>query len=88
MKDGFKDLVCVIGEIQSLILNVMCGAVKLILSQKAPNSSASKQMDQMEIWCLIDAAIAFCKLQHLDPSVPVKTQVKLFSVTNVISSLE
>ncbi|XP_039139990.1 calcineurin-binding protein 1 isoform X1 [Dioscorea cayenensis subsp. rotundata] len=75
--DGFKDLVCVIGEIQSLILNVMCGAVKLILSQKAPNSSASKQMDQMEIWCLIDAAIAFCKLQHLDPSVPVKTQVDL-----------
>ncbi|KAJ0982851.1 hypothetical protein J5N97_011106 [Dioscorea zingiberensis] len=73
-KDGFKQLVCIIGDIQSLVLNVMCGAVRLILNQKVPNSSTSNQMDQMEIWCLVDAVIAFCKLQHLDPSVPVKTQ--------------
>ncbi|KAJ0982834.1 hypothetical protein J5N97_011089 [Dioscorea zingiberensis] len=76
-KDGFKQLVCIIGDIQSLVLNVMCGAVRLILNQKVPNSSTSNQMDQMEIWCLVDAVIAFCKLQHLDPSVPVKTQVDL-----------
>nr|CAB3493660.1 unnamed protein product [Digitaria exilis] len=34
-------------------------------------------VDQLESSCLIDAAIAFCKLQHLDPTISIRTQVDL-----------
>jgi hypothetical protein len=53
----------------------MCAAVKIILSRKLSCSGTSYQVDQLESSCLIDAAIAFCKLQHLDPTISIKTQV-------------
>ncbi|CAA6670637.1 unnamed protein product [Spirodela intermedia] len=38
---------------------------------------AVSQSDQLKSGSLVDAAIAFCKLQHLDPTVPIKAQVEL-----------
>ncbi|XP_008796639.2 calcineurin-binding protein 1 [Phoenix dactylifera] len=75
--DEFSSLVCIIASIQSLLLTVMCSAVRIILSQKSSSSGTSVQTNQMECLCLVDAAIAFCKLQHIDPTVSVKTQVDL-----------
>ena len=65
----------IVGDIQSLLLTIMCAAVKIILSRKLSCSGTSYQVDQLESSCLIDAAIAFCKLQHLDPTISIKTQV-------------
>ena len=65
----------IVGDIQSLLLTIMCAAVKIILSRKLSCSGSSYQVDQLESSCLIDAAIAFCKLQHLDPTISIKTQV-------------
>ena len=73
-QDGWSSLVSIVGDIQSLLLTIMCAAVKIILSRKL-SCSTSYQVDQLESSCLIDAAIAFCKLQHLDPTISIKTQV-------------
>ncbi|KAJ1281626.1 hypothetical protein BS78_04G319800 [Paspalum vaginatum] len=75
--DGWSSLVSIVGDIQSLLLTIMCAAVKIILSRKPSCSGTSYQVDQLESSCLIDAAIAFCKLQHLDPTISIKTQVDL-----------
>lgn len=74
-QDGWSSLVSTVGDIQSLLLTIMCAAVKIILSRKLSCSGTSYQVDQLESSCLIDAAIAFCKLQHLDPTISIKTQV-------------
>lgn len=57
---------------QFLLLSVMCNVINIFLSKK---SSGAAVDDQVERCCLVDAAIAFCKLQHLDLSVPVKSHV-------------
>ncbi|PNT74299.1 uncharacterized protein LOC100823822 isoform X2 [Brachypodium distachyon] len=67
----------IIGGIQSLLLTIMCAAVKMISWRKLSCSGTSYQADHLESSCLVDAAIAFCKLQHLDPTISVKTQVDL-----------
>ncbi|XP_072951059.1 calcineurin-binding protein 1 isoform X2 [Typha angustifolia] len=76
-QECFSSLICILADIQSLLLAVMCSAVKLILVKKVSSSGTSNHADQFESWFLVDAAIAFCKLQHLDPSVSVKSQVDL-----------
>jgi hypothetical protein len=74
-QDGLSSLVYIIGGIQSLLLKIMCAAVKMIVWRKLSCSGTSDQADQLDSSCLVDAAVAFCKLQHLDPTVSVKTQV-------------
>lgn len=74
-QDGWSPLMSIVGDIQSLLLTIMCAAVKIILSRKLSCSGTSYQVDHLECSCLIDAAIAFCKLQHLDPTISIKTQV-------------
>ncbi|PWZ56789.1 Calcineurin-binding protein cabin-1 [Zea mays] len=76
-QDGWSPLMSIVGDIQSLLLTIMCAAVKIILSRKLSCSGTSYQVDHLECSCLIDAAIAFCKLQHLDPTISIKTQVDL-----------
>ncbi|OEL37163.1 hypothetical protein BAE44_0001817 [Dichanthelium oligosanthes] len=76
-QDGWSSLVSIVGDIQSLLLTIMCAAVKIILSRKLSCSGIPYQVDQLESSCLIDAAIAFCKLQHFDPTISIKTQVDL-----------
>ncbi|CAM0875407.1 unnamed protein product [Alopecurus aequalis] len=67
-QDGSSSLLYIIGGIQSLLLKIMCAAVKMIVL------GTSDQADQLESSCLVNAAIAFCKLQHLDPRISIKTQ--------------
>uniref|UniRef100_A0A803QRQ8 Uncharacterized protein n=1 Tax=Cannabis sativa TaxID=3483 RepID=A0A803QRQ8_CANSA len=62
-----------IKDIQSLLLSVMCNIAGIFLSKKA---SGLEIADQIERHCFVEAAIAFCKLQHLNLTVPVKTQEK------------
>ncbi|KAG8062156.1 hypothetical protein GUJ93_ZPchr0003g16628, partial [Zizania palustris] len=76
-QDGFSSLVSIVGDFQSLLLTIMCAAVKMILSRKHSCTGPSYQADQLESSCLVDAAIAFCKLQHLDPMISIKVQVDL-----------
>lgn len=57
---------------QFLLLSVMCNVINIFLFKK---SFGAEVDDQVERCCLVDAAIAFCKLQHLDHSVPVKSHV-------------
>ncbi|PON67874.1 Signal transduction response regulator [Parasponia andersonii] len=63
-----------INDIQSLLLSVMCNVAGIFLCKK---SSGLLIVDQTERHCFVEAAIAFCKLQHLNLTVPVKTQVDL-----------
>ncbi|KAL5210629.1 hypothetical protein ABZP36_006252 [Zizania latifolia] len=76
-QDGFSSLVSIVGDFQSLLLKIMCAAVKMILSRKHSCTGLSYQADQLESSCLVDSAIAFCKLQHLDPMISIKVQVDL-----------
>lgn len=75
LQEDFSSLVCGISDIQLLLLTVMCSAIRTFVSQKFSSSVTSGQTDQLESWCLVDAATAFCKLQHLDSFVSIKTQV-------------
>lgn len=68
-------LVSVIGNIQSLLLTVICISLGKILNQKVSIPGNLNPTDNSECCLLVDAAIAFCKLQHLQPSVPGKAQV-------------
>ncbi|XP_043721210.1 calcineurin-binding protein 1 [Telopea speciosissima] len=75
--DSFQDLVSCIGDIQSLLLTVMCNIVGIFLSKKSSGSGTAEQTELKESRCFVDAAIAFFKLQHLNQTVPVKSQVEL-----------
>lgn len=63
-----------IGDMQCLLLSVMCNVASIFLSKK---SSDLVITDQIERSCFIEASIAFCKLQHLNITITVKTQVDL-----------
>ncbi|XP_020576011.1 uncharacterized protein LOC110021739 isoform X2 [Phalaenopsis equestris] len=67
----------VIGNIQSLLLTVICSSLGKILNQKGSIPGNLNTADHSECCLLVDAAIAFCKLQHLQPSIPSKAQVDL-----------
>lgn len=71
MQGTFTSLACIIADTQSLLLTVVHGCVKLLLSRR----SLVNKSEQIESTCLVDAAISFCMLQHLDPSVTIKSQV-------------
>ncbi|KAK9101167.1 hypothetical protein Scep_024597 [Stephania cephalantha] len=66
-----------IGDIQVLLLTVTCNTIRRFLCKRSSGPGAVDQMEQLEIQCFVDSAIVFCKLQHLDQSVPVKAQVEL-----------
>ncbi|XP_054788737.1 calcineurin-binding protein 1 isoform X2 [Prosopis cineraria] len=61
-------------QIQSLLQSVMSYFANILVCDKAPGVVIS---DQAESSCFVDAAIVFCKLQHFNPNVPIKTQVDL-----------
>lgn len=72
-----SSLNAVIGEFQSLLLTIMCHSVRKILHFRNTNSGTLSHANHFDSWCLVDAAISFCKLQHLDTSVSIKLQVDL-----------
>ncbi|XP_027356067.1 calcineurin-binding protein 1 isoform X2 [Abrus precatorius] len=61
-------------QMHSLLLLIMSYVASIVVCNKA---SAQEISDQAESICFIDASIVFCKLQHLDPTTPIKTQVDL-----------
>ncbi|XP_004245382.2 calcineurin-binding protein 1 [Solanum lycopersicum] len=69
--------VTVIGDIQSLLLMFMCNVANTYSCKKFSSSGISDHTEQRESVYFIDAVIAFCKLQHLIPNVPIKTQTEL-----------
>ncbi|KAM1022369.1 hypothetical protein ACFX15_042521 [Malus domestica] len=62
-----------IGDMQCLLLSVMYNVASIFLSKKSDLANT----DQIERNCFIEASIAFCKIQHLNAMINVKTQVDL-----------
>ncbi|KAK9273730.1 hypothetical protein L1049_018540 [Liquidambar formosana] len=76
---GITVLMSNIGDIQSLLLVVMCNIASIFLYKRSSGLPIADQTERRQSCCFVDAAIAFCKLQHLNPTVPVKTQVELIA---------
>ncbi|XP_059645535.1 calcineurin-binding protein 1 isoform X2 [Cornus florida] len=72
----------IIGDIQSLLLALMYNIAGVSFSKKSCGLVSSDQTEQSQRCCFTDAAITFCKLQHLNPNVPVKTQIELIVATH------
>lgn len=71
-----------ISDIQNLLLSVMCNFASIFICKK---SSGVVTADQTER-CFVEAATVFCKVQHLIYTVPVKTQVRLLSACENLTS--
>lgn len=67
----------IIGDIQSLLLAVMCHIASICFSRKSLGADDLDDKESRQKCCFVDAAIAFFRLQHLNPNVPVKTQIDL-----------
>ncbi|KFK29893.1 hypothetical protein AALP_AA7G192300 [Arabis alpina] len=67
---------CVAG-IQSLLLTVMSNIVRHSLSKRYSDSLNAEGFEEEQKSCFLDAAIGFCKLQHLDSTISTKYQVEL-----------
>ncbi|CBI20600.3 unnamed protein product, partial [Vitis vinifera] len=67
----------IIGDIQTLLLAVMCNFANTFLKKKSSGLVTVDQSEQKQRCCFVDIAIAFCKLQHLNPSTPVKAHIEL-----------
>ncbi|KAI3908735.1 hypothetical protein MKW98_029285 [Papaver atlanticum] len=75
--EGVNVSVSIVGDIQSLLLTVMCNIISTFLCKKYSELATEDQMEQLESHWFVDAANAFCRLQHLNQSVPCKSQVDL-----------
>ena len=75
LQNGVIGPMKVIKDIQSILLVLMCNVANKYLCKKSSGLGISDENLQGQICYFVDAAIAFCKLQHLSPSVPIKTQV-------------
>uniref|UniRef100_A0A803LBH5 Calcineurin-binding protein 1 n=1 Tax=Chenopodium quinoa TaxID=63459 RepID=A0A803LBH5_CHEQI len=66
-----------IADIQALLLALMCNIARMSFCKK-PSGVSSPDHGELKRKCFfVNAAIAFCKLQHLDLTIPIKTQVDL-----------
>lgn len=65
---------CVAG-IQSLLLTVMSIIARHLLSKRYSDSQNADGIEEKLKSCFLDAAIGFCKLQHLDSTTSTKYQV-------------
>lgn len=75
LQNGIVYPVSIIGDLQSLLLAVMLNVARNFLSKKSLEPVIADQSEQKQKCCFLSAAIAFCKLQHLNSTIPVKTQV-------------
>lgn len=66
----------VIADIQSLLVMAMCNIANLYFAKKSSGIGVPESTDQNEQCYFVDAAIAFCKLQQLNPNLPIKSQVR------------
>ncbi|XP_051137267.1 calcineurin-binding protein 1 [Andrographis paniculata] len=67
----------IIGDIQSLLLTFICNVANSCLAKKSSELGVQESIEQTEQCYLVEAAIAFCKLQHLNSNVPIKSQAEL-----------
>nr|XP_016504943.1 PREDICTED: uncharacterized protein LOC107822878 [Nicotiana tabacum] len=67
----------VISDIQSSLLMFMCNIANTYSCKKFSGPGISDHREQRESSYFVDAAIAFCKLQHLILNVPIKAQTEL-----------
>ncbi|GAB2275872.1 hypothetical protein Dimus_010617 [Dionaea muscipula] len=74
---GFNIPTRIIGHIQVLLLDLMVNIARMCFCKRTSGVLGLDQAEQKQKCCFIDAAIAFCKLQHLDQTVPAKSQVGL-----------
>eukprot|EP00250_Pteridium_aquilinum_P016505 c23135_g1_i3 orf=228-6338(+) len=63
-----------LGCMQQLLLTVMC---HLLALRGVPRFSVSDPSEQSEATCFVDAAVSFCRLQHLHSGTSVEEQVEL-----------
>jgi calcineurin-binding protein cabin-1 len=71
-QDGLTIPTSSLCQMQSLLLLIMSYVANVLVCN---NTSAQAISDQVESSCFVDAAIVFCKLQHLSRTTPIKTQV-------------
>ncbi|KAL0304879.1 UNVERIFIED_CONTAM: Calcineurin-binding protein 1 [Sesamum calycinum] len=69
--------VAAIGGIQSLLLTFLCNIANSCFAKKSFGLGGLESIEQAEQCYFIDTAIAFCKLQHLNLNVPIKSQAEL-----------
>ncbi|XP_011081728.1 uncharacterized protein LOC105164707 [Sesamum indicum] len=69
--------VAAIGGIQSLLLTFLCDIANSCFAKKSFGLGGLESIEQAEQCYFVDTAIAFCKLQHLNFSVPIKSQAEL-----------
>lgn len=67
----------IIGDIQSLLLAVMYHIANIYFSKKSLETDDLDDNERRQKSCFVDAAIAFFRLQHLNPNIPIKTQIEL-----------
>ncbi|KAL9227273.1 hypothetical protein vseg_002982 [Gypsophila vaccaria] len=67
----------IIADIQTLLLALMCNIAKMCFSKKTSGVLSPDQTEQEQRCLFVNAVIAFYKLQHLDLTIPIKTQVDL-----------
>ncbi|XP_019417035.1 PREDICTED: uncharacterized protein LOC109328168 isoform X1 [Lupinus angustifolius] len=72
--EGLTIPVSSICQMQSLLLLIMSYLLNILVCNKDAEHVIS---NQAESTCFIDAAIVFCKLQHLSITTPIKTQIDL-----------
>jgi calcineurin-binding protein cabin-1 len=72
LQDGLTVPTSSLCQMQSLLLLIMSYVANVLVCNK---TSAQVISDQVESSCFVDAAIVFCKLQHLSGTTPIKTQV-------------
>ncbi|KNA19664.1 hypothetical protein SOVF_059500 isoform B [Spinacia oleracea] len=75
-----------IADIQALLLALMCNIARMCFCKKPSDVSSPDQNEEKQKCFFVNAVIAFCKLQHLDLSIPIKTQVDLIgAIHNVLA---
>ncbi|CAL0319261.1 unnamed protein product [Lupinus luteus] len=72
--EGLTVPVSSICQMQSLLLLIMSYLLNILVCNKDAEHVISNQAENS---CFIDAAIVFCKLQHLNITTPIKTQIDL-----------
>ena len=65
----------IIGDIQRLLLTLMCNIAKMCFCKNSSGVTNPDQTEQKQRCFFVNAAIAFCKVQHIDLTVPMKSQV-------------
>ncbi|PWA96496.1 tetratricopeptide repeat (TPR)-like superfamily protein [Artemisia annua] len=75
--DSYVAPMKIISDIQSLLIAAMSHIAKICFSKKFLGVDDLDDKERRNKHCFVDAAIAFFRLQHLNPNVPLKIQVEL-----------